>query len=1371
DQQRWVQLVNPVEQDYFYWIIEKLVRAFIEDDFKDSTAITEIVLLGPILSPEMYRSLLSCFIGQFEQTKLLDATLLQGLVQLIECAFVGELMDDDLVRIATVLFKELSLTHNGTSDHVLLLTLALGRVLDVMVAGQVKDMNRDRDHQPMLQLLAGLRDSGNAYLKYQAAYAYQALQYAPDDETPLQVVWRYSKLTAAGASAVTSVFKLDPAGFIRGIENLQELAKSVAGVVKAGIDGYSTLRQGAGRAVRATEDSFDTIKKRSWYLALQGTAFFIRQGRLYDFKQVVFQAPCRHNANFQWGVCRQLGEIAIDPLWEDKVHQQAVEFLGEIYRCNTDWKPNEDVKRWILTILLQISGLENSFAKDRAYVLLKELKSDGATELPGIFPLRARLPLPVSFPLLIRVQEIPKVEYDLYKLRMQRIDDQLTTNLHTTNALNQAGQRDTKLLITCRTQYLGPDYRERFVPNSSGHYQRGTNELLLEAVIVPFSMSQIELYVEKYVPLEPRTWVKKDYMDKLTIIPNLMDLVKNPFLLTLALEALPDVVEGKTDLARLRITRVELYDTFAKHWLSVNKRRLQALKLKDEKQEALEDLLSDGFERNGIDFQKRLAVAIFRGQEGRPVVEYSHRRDKGTWKKEFFGTEADVILLREASLLSRAGNLYRFIHRSMLEYFFSCSIWDTTRSDKEFDLEAYLGSTGDNLSVDSHLLSMRNLVPEPSIIQFLVERIRIPGADVTAGQFDSARLEDSNLTGVTLANAWIRCTDFSRAQMEGVRFCELPWIKEDQPIESCAVSPDGKTFATGLWNGDICIYNIATWVKAHLLHGHKQRVESLAFSPSGFQLLSGSGDKTVRLWNCKTGLTDCILENHTGAVKAVTFSPSGKQMASASDDCTVRLWDAQTGAALFVLEDHTDCVTGIAYSPDGNTVVSCSKDELIRMFDTCSGKLSQKSQTCYERYECIAYSSDGQKIIVGSSIGILGLWKTDVNGPIIKWHGHDLGVSSVQFSPNDEWILSTSGDNTVKLWEAQTDRVANNISPSNDIAAYSPDGRSLLSGGHSGILQLYNADTGELCAGLHSYAFVNHATYSPNGLQIAVAGIRGGVTLLNAQSHAVEYFIHTGNAAAFVTYSSCGQWIALGMRTRGVEVWDTRSVIGQHIYSSDTLVASLAFSPNGLNLAVGHVNGDICVLEIRTWSCKMVIKGGHKQGACVVYPPESPHLSCYYRSGTEGIRMFDEKGQNIRTILEYEKFNAELFAYSSCGRWIAAVKGQMVHLWMSTSSGMESNWAHATTVEGFSGSVMAVAWRPNTTEFATTSMDKSIRVWKVDGESAHVSVQMLWSHGLQALTAPSAVLVGSIGLSTTNRKLLEQRGAIFESNSSVSDGA
>ncbi len=54
---------------------------------------------------------------------------------------------------------------------------------------------------------------------------------------------------------------------------------------------------------------------------------------------------------------------------------------------------------------------------------------------------------------------------------------------------------------------------------------------------------------------------------------------------------------------------------------------------------------------------------------GNPVVDYSLFKDKGSCKDTFFGREEENQLLRDAWPLIRSGNHYRFIHKSLLEYF------------------------------------------------------------------------------------------------------------------------------------------------------------------------------------------------------------------------------------------------------------------------------------------------------------------------------------------------------------------------------------------------------------------------------------------------------------------------------------------------------------------------------------------------------------------------------------------------------------------------------------------------------------------------------------------------------------------------------
>ncbi|KAF9327704.1 hypothetical protein BGZ91_001346, partial [Linnemannia elongata] len=241
-----------------------------------------------------------------------------------------------------------------------------------------------------------------------------------------------------------------------------------------------------------------------------------------------------------------------------------------------------------------LSAGKSTFNRHLEYELWKEYKCGDRTPLLINLPALER-PEKELVEEHLRTYDFTDEQIRELKQRRQFIlicdgydESQLTSNLHTTNLFNRAGQWEVKLLITCRTQYLGPDYRGRFVPSAAGKYNRAADELFLEAVIAPFSKEQIGDYVELYVPLEPRTWVKDDYMERLETIPNLMDLVKNPFLLTLCLEALPDVVRGKSDLSRLRVTQVQLYDNFVWHWLGVNKRRLQDSKLSGDKLVAYE---------------------------------------------------------------------------------------------------------------------------------------------------------------------------------------------------------------------------------------------------------------------------------------------------------------------------------------------------------------------------------------------------------------------------------------------------------------------------------------------------------------------------------------------------------------------------------------------------------------------------------------------------------------------------------------------------------------------------------------------------------------------------------------------------------------
>ncbi len=66
---------------------------------------------------------------------------------------------------------------------------------------------------------------------------------------------------------------------------------------------------------------------------------------------------------------------------------------------------------------------------------------------------------------------------------------------------------------------------------------------------------------------------------------------------------------------------------------------------------------------------------------------------------------------------------------------------------------------------------------------------------------------------------------------------------------SFAFSPDGQTFASGMRQGDIYLWETATGAKKRTLRGHSRWVSHIFFSADGQTLISASNDGTVLIWD------------------------------------------------------------------------------------------------------------------------------------------------------------------------------------------------------------------------------------------------------------------------------------------------------------------------------------------------------------------------------------------------------------------------------------------------------------------------------------------------------------------------------------------
>ncbi|KAF8926135.1 hypothetical protein BGZ47_002890 [Haplosporangium gracile] len=633
-----------------------------------------------------YRKLLSCFISAFDNARILDVDLLQSLVQLVQPAYLDFLDADDLVKSHSIIRTRLQGTHQQSAEYLYILTLAISRILDVMADHKVKDLNRVQEHESLSEVLSSLKGNSDLYLMYQACYAFQALQYVTDNETPLRAVLRHTAGIDSGLMKVAGVVKLDVGSILEGFSSLQEslgsivqIAGAICSLKESGQDFFESLKKGHASG-----------KRRPWYSTIRVAYALAREGQLKDLKELIYKAP----------ICQLLGEITSDTVWGIAARRQAISLVGQLYKDDGVWGRDESVSSLMLTIIDKLSISFDQAVCATAAILLQEIASDKIPGQQHPYPLRAHLPVPNVSSILAKGQKLPDDDYDLHRLRMQRLQEasnlrakyddlfpltdkvqeflasdcqvmlilddfesgESTFNAHFESELLQAyksgkpiplfinlhaidrpdqdmiGQQfkyhdfddDQIREMKLHRQFIlicdGYDGSQRLVNlhranmlnqtdigtprwssavGASSSVRITTSESCLKAE------DQIENYVDQYVPLEPRAWTTHDYMGKLTTVPNLLDLVKNLFLLILALEALPRITQAQQNPFSINVTRIQLFKYFVKVWFVVNKYRLDCYPLYDDDRDALDMIREAGVKFLGSLYSTRLAQDIF----------------------------------------------------------------------------------------------------------------------------------------------------------------------------------------------------------------------------------------------------------------------------------------------------------------------------------------------------------------------------------------------------------------------------------------------------------------------------------------------------------------------------------------------------------------------------------------------------------------------------------------------------------------------------------------------------------------------------------------------------------------------------------------
>jgi len=244
--------------------------------------------------------------------------------------------------------------------------------------------------------------------------------------------------------------------------------------------------------------------------------------------------------------------------------------------------------------------------------------------------------------------------------------------------------------------------------------------------------------------------------------------------------------------------------------------------------------------------------------------------------------------------------------------------------------------------------------------------------------------------------------------------------KRDAEVLSIALSPNGKTVASGSLDGKVRLWDVEMNKVVAKWTGHTETTRTLRWSIDGERVVSGSNDGTIRVWDVESG--DTILGPiKTGHlyVSAVIYSPDTTKIGTGGyDETALKIWDAKTGNLLFTIElDYT--VDGLAWTLDQKKLIAGSYPS-IRIFDTATWQQIAILEGHINTVSSLSLFENDRLLASGSFDKTARLWNLETNLPVGPPIQHKELVFSAAISADGKQLVTGCGDKNAYVWDIHT---------------------------------------------------------------------------------------------------------------------------------------------------------------------------------------------------------------------------------------------------------------------------------------------------------------------------------------------------------------
>lgn len=474
------------------------------------------------------------------------------------------------------------------------------------------------------------------------------------------------------------------------------------------------------------------------------------------------------------------------------------------------------------------------------------------------------------------------------------------------------------------------------------------------------------------------------------------------------------------------------------------------------------------------------------------------------------------------------------------------------------------------------------------------------------------------------------------------------WIKAIQ------FSPDDSSFAVPT-RSDVELFSASSGELLKTIETNAL-VDEVMYSKDGNYLAVSADNETI-IMDIELGVVKKELNGViTGNIYSMSISEDNAYVAIGTGNDKVVIWDIEAGIPLLILEGHEDWVNYVGFFND-TTIISSSVDNTVKKWNIQSGLEISTTKLYSGGFYSINFSADGSKLASGSGNGYLDIWDPTTGVFLDGYRPHLGSISKLMFTQNDERIITSSFDKSIKTLNLENGEYVNSFEEhfrsvqSFDLIS---DGNKVISSDHYDTY-LWDLSSGaveyEFNRGYtnRKYSFSEDVSISNNGELAAIGfGTSEAIVISLTNFDTLHVFNHASGIVEVNFINDDATLVTLSKESK-ITFWDIESGLPiDTSYSFST--RSIDVDKTSKYLVTGSSNGSILLWDLSTFALLDSVKANSGQIPDIKFSPDGQSIASASYQGIikiwdieETINLDEKSKENQKLAPLIQVKNGELF--------------------------------------------------------------------------------------------------------------------------------